>query len=103
MSFKELAKATESFQPKRKQFSIEVGGQAMVFTATELSYLDCLDLAVSRRNGGNVYAGQLARSIIDADGQHMSYEQALALPDDVAKAFWEHSQEVNARDDEEKK
>lgn len=103
MSIKSL-EAVTPFSPRKKEFTVKIGENAVPFVAVELSYLDCLDLAIEgRKDGVNVYALQITKSIIDPDGNRMTYEQAASLPDEIAKEFWQHSVEVNKRDDAEKK
>ncbi len=103
MSIKELTESAP-FAPRTKDVVIEVAGKQMTFTAVQLSYLDCLDLAVEGRRGdANRYAMQIAKSIVDPEGNHMTVEQATKLPDDIAEKFWEASTEVNKREPVEKK
>ena len=99
MSIKQL-ESVEPFAPKKKEFTVKVGDQDVTFTARQMSYLEVLDLAVETRgeDSQNRYAYQIAKSITDPEGNRMTYEQAMSLPDDLAKVFWDATLEVNKRE-----
>lgn len=101
MSFKELL-GDGSFFPKKKEISIKHGDKTLVFYANQIPYLEVLAAAVGEHQGKNVFALQISKSITDAEGEHMTYEQALMLPDEIARQFWEAAAEVNKREESEK-
>lgn len=97
MSFKDIV---GDYVPKANQFTVAVSGKEYTFTAHELPYLDAVAVAVAQHKGLNPFAMQIARSIKDESGAHISYEQALALPQDIAQRFLDESGKANKKEAE---
>lgn len=102
MSFLELAKASVS--RRKKEVSIKLpDGKDLVFTATEISFLQRVDLGVSANNGGDVHTNLIIQSITDQDGTHMTLEQARALSSEHQEVFYRAALDVNSLEGKAKK
>lgn len=94
MSFEALLKE-KSFVTQEKLIEIKAGDQVLKFKAHKLRWSDGLNLAMASRGEKDVFAMQIAMSVTDEDGKHMSYDQALQLSDEHFQIFFNAVQEVN--------
>lgn len=100
MSFDALKAADVT--AKKKEVVIQVGENSYVFTATEISYMQRLNLAAIQHAGGDAFTQLMIYSIVDADGRHMSAQQANALAPEHAEKLFVAATEVNQQDTTEK-
>lgn len=94
MSFNDLLNA--SVTRKTKEVPIEVNGKTIVFTATEISYIERLHLASLSALGAEGFSSLIASSITDPDGNKMTVEQVKQLPEQYAEKFFIAATEVNS-------
>lgn len=92
MSFAELGKSAVALREKVITIDGEADAQ-YIFKAKELSYLE--RVAIGSVTKGDLPLQLLLFAITDADGHHMTVEQAIALPNDVQEVFYKAALEVN--------
>lgn len=98
MSFAELAK--DSYARKTKEVKVKTGGgKELVFTATEISYLQRVALGVLSAQGGDVYTQLIVYSIHDQDGKYMTLDQAAKLSPEHQEVFYLAALDVNKVED----
>lgn len=100
MSFDDLVASDAT--PKKKEVKIKLGDKTYSFTATEVTYLQRLNLASISQSGGDPFTQLIVFSIVDEHGKHMSLAQAQALADEHAEALFVAASEVNTQSDKEK-
>jgi hypothetical protein len=97
MSFDSL---TSDYKPKREEILITIGKdkdeKKLTFYANEISFLQRLGLDGIRQQGLDVHSYFIVYSITDSDGKHMTLEQAQALSQDHAMAFFNAAARVNS-------
>ena len=98
MSFSELAKASVARRKKDVTITMPDGGE-LVFHANEISYLDRVSLGVSSLKDGDINTRLIVMSITDADGNHMTMDQALKLSDEHQEVFYRAALDVNKLED----
>lgn len=82
MSFSEI---TKDYSARTEQIVIEFGGKEYKFIAKQLPYIRIQEIGIREMNGDAGHLRDLiVSSIVDEVGDHMTIEQANALPDDVA-------------------
>lgn len=93
MSFDKLVAA--SVAKKTKEVVLTIGQEKVTFHAHELTMTQRIRLAGIDKEGGDTFLHWVVFSIVDQDGQHMTYEQASALPDEIVNKFLEAAMSVN--------
>jgi hypothetical protein len=83
-------------QPKTEEVKLKVGEKTLTFTANEISYLQRLHLSQLQSQGGEAFTQLIVYSITDADGQHMTREQANRLPSEYAEQLFIAATKVNS-------
>jgi len=83
---------------KTKEVKIKVGEKELTFTANELNYPRRLEISIAEKQGRSTFTMLIANSITDQDGKYMTYEQAEALPDEYAEAFFLAATSINTPD-----
>lgn len=85
-----------SLQRKTEKVEFDVNDKKLIFTATEISYLQRLHLSQLQSSGGEAFSQLLVYSIKDADGNHMTLEQVACLPPEYAEKFFIAATKVNS-------
>lgn len=93
MSFDQLVKS--DYRKKTQEVKFTVGDNEVVFTATEISALERLSLAVLQHGGKDFITMLVVMSIRDSEGKAMTAQQAMSLPDEYATAFFQAAMSVN--------
>ena len=83
---------------KKEEVKVKVGDKELIFTANELNFSRRLSLALAENQGRDTFTMLIASSITDQDGKYMTYEQADALPDEIAQVFFSAATSVNTPD-----
>lgn len=97
MSFKDL---TAAIAVQEKEIVLAVNDQQLVFKAVQKPYLELQAIAITAaKEEKNYFALLLVAGIKDADGKHMTYDQALSLPKKYAQPMIEAVVEVNGLSD----
>lgn len=103
MSFKDLAAAHVARRKQTVTIKLE-DGREVTFHANEISYLQRIELGISRAtDGGNMHLGLVALSITDEEGKHMTLEQAQGLSDEHQEVFYRAALDVNFLEEKAKK
>ena len=84
---------------KSEEVKIKIGDKEYKFQANEIGYLQRLNLATLQKSGGDSFTQLIVYSITDENGFHMTLEQARALHDDHAEAFFVAAAKVNRQED----
>lgn len=78
----------------------------LTFYAVEISYAERLKLSVDQQMDKTTADYLIVYAIEDSDGNHMTLEQARALPDEIAQKFSMEAMKINYNikfDEEEEK
>lgn len=84
-------------QPKSEEVVIDANGKKITFTAKEISYLERLHLSALSTSGSSPYAQLITYSIVDADGNRMTLQQANSLPHEYAEKLFIAATKVNSQ------
>jgi NAD-specific glutamate dehydrogenase len=101
MGFNDLIQA--GYAAKKEEVLVTVGDKEVTFYANEITHLQRLNISVLQNSGADFYTQLVVYSITDENGQHMTKEQAAALPPEYAEKFFIAAAKVNAKDEQEKK
>lgn len=100
MSFDALI---EDIGQKEKTVTLTVGETSLDFKVLRLPFIVLQSKAGHAIKDNKEYlAALLVECVVDADGKHMTYEQALALPGKYAQPLIEAAIELNGLGDTEK-
>lgn len=97
MSFEELSKST--YAPKKSEFKVS----EHTFFATEISYLQRLNISAVQQSGGDYYSLLVVYSITDKGGNHMTLDLLNGLPPEYQEQFFIEAAKVNTQEEVKKK